>query len=386
MKRLAIITTHPIQYNAPWFELLTARNKIIVKVFYTRGHSGQNGDFDAGFGKVIKWDIPLLNGYDHTFVKNVSEKPGTEHFKGIINPSLTREIEEWGADAILVFGWSFQSHLKCLRYFHGKLPVLFRGDSTLLDEDGGVRKIIRRIILKWVYRHVDIALYPGTNSKAYFVAHGLKERQLAFAPHAIDNKRFSEDDYNLSQQARSWRKELGYREDDIVLLFAGKLEPKKDPGILLELLKRMGNSRIKVLMVGNGELENELKGKAEALGAVQFINFQNQTIMPVVYRLADIFILPSKGPGETWGLAINEALACGRPVIASDKVGGAVDLIRPGMNGYIFKAGNVDDLEDKVMKMTGSGNLREMGKHSLQLISEWNFERIVDSIHLVLKS
>lgn len=385
MKRLAIITTHPIQYNAPWFELLTKRKNAAIKVFYTKGDLSQNGDFDTGFGKVIKWDIPLLTGYEYSFVENVSKKPGTDHFKGVVNPSLNREVAEWKPDAILVFGWSFQSHLNCMRYFHGRIPVLFRGDSTLLDENNGMKKWLRRLFLKWVYWHIDIALYTGTNNKDYFVVHGLEERQLVFAPHAIDNNRFTDHDLTFSQRARSWRKELGFEENDMVILFAGKLEPKKDPGILLELAKRLNDNRVKFLFVGNGEMEKELKEKAEGMKSVRFIGFQNQSVMPIVYRLGDIFVLPSKGPGETWGLALNEALASGVPVIASNKVGGAIDLISPGINGFIFESGNVQDLQKQVMRFLDSPARMTMGSRSEELIHNWNFNRIIDAIESVLK-
>ncbi|HXO74089.1 MAG TPA: glycosyltransferase, partial [Puia sp.] len=170
MKRLAIITTHPIQYNAPWFRMLAQSNRLLVKVFYTWEQSQQGSKFDPGFGKKIEWDIPLLEGYEYCFVKNTAAEPGTHHFKGVINPTLNKEVESWNPDAVLVFGWSFSSHLACMRYFKGRIPVLFRGDSTLLDDKPGVKKWLRRVFLRWVYRFIDYALYVGINNKNYFLA------------------------------------------------------------------------------------------------------------------------------------------------------------------------------------------------------------------------
>ncbi|NII24080.1 glycosyltransferase family 4 protein [Pseudoflavitalea sp. X16] len=386
MKRLAIITTHPIQYNAPWFELLAQSKRLTVKVFYTWGQSIKGGNFDAGFGKVIQWDIPLLKGYDYTFVENTSASPGSHHFKGIVNPGLNKEVATWQPDAILIFGWSFQSHLNCIRYFHKKVPVLFRGDSTLLDEKSGIKRAVRRIFLKWVYRHIDIALYAGTNNKVYFTTHGLRDQQLVFAPHAIDNNRFADPHGELARQAKAWRTKLGYCEDDIVVLFAGKLEPKKNPEILLELAKKITNNKIKFLLVGNGEMEQQLKEKAANMRSVKFLDFQNQSVMPVVYRLGNIFILPSSGPGETWGLALNEAMACGIPVIASDKVGGAIDLIKPGVNGFIFKTGNVQELYSQLSGSIDPLKLIAMGNQSKEIIRLWSFEHILHAIHAIFYS
>src|SRR3954468_9613942 len=111
-KKLAIVTTHPIQYNAPLFRLMSEQgSSFSIKVFYTWSQSRESV-FDKEFGRPVEWDIPLLEGYEYAFVDNVSSKPGSHHFKGIVNPTLTKVIGEWEPDAILVYGWSYSSHLK----------------------------------------------------------------------------------------------------------------------------------------------------------------------------------------------------------------------------------------------------------------------------------
>ena len=163
MKKLAVIITHPIQYYSPLFKLLTERKNMQIMVFYTWEQSKEK-IYDKKFDREIQWDIPLLEGYDYTFVKNISKKPGSGTFKGVINPTLIKEIKSWKADAIMAFGWNHHSHLRAMRYFKGKIPVYFRGDSTLLDEAPGIKTILRRIWLKYVYRFIDFALYLGTNN------------------------------------------------------------------------------------------------------------------------------------------------------------------------------------------------------------------------------
>ena len=142
MKKLAIITTHPIQYYAPVFKLLHQRQQVSVKVFYTWGEQ-VNTKYDPGFNKVIAWDIPLLEGYPFDWVKNTAGDPGSHHFKGIINPDLIGQLKAWHPDALLVYGWGYQSHLKVMRHFKNKLPVLFRGDSTLLDDVTGAKALLK---------------------------------------------------------------------------------------------------------------------------------------------------------------------------------------------------------------------------------------------------
>ncbi len=381
IERLAIVTSHPIQYNAPWFRLLAQSGKVIIKVFYTWEQSSAGAKYDPGFGKVIEWDIPLLEGYEYEFVKNISAEPGSHHYKGIINPDLNQKIQEWKADAILVFGWSFHSHLRCLRFFHKKIPVLFRGDSTLLDERKGWRKLARRLFLRWVFSHVDYALYTGTNNKDYFLKHGLKENQLEFAPHAIDNERFYRKGGEFDEKAKQWRKDLSIEDSDLVVLFAGKFEKKKNPALLLQIAAELKNPDLKFVLVGNGELEASLKEEAKRDNRIHFLDFQNQHIMPVTYRLGDIFMLPSNGPGETWGLAVNEAMACGRVIMVSDKAGCAVDLVKQDKNGIIFPHNQTGEsitflktlLADKE-KLTG------YGKRSVEMIAAYSYKHIVNSI------
>src|SRR5690606_26060757 len=140
--------------------------------------------------------------------------------------------------------------------------------------------------------------YVGTANKDYFIKHGLAPSQLVYAPHAIDNMRFQDDGAkNYENQAREWRKELGYRPEDIVLLFAGKFESVKQPELLIQAVKQTNISLknpIQLLMVGNGPLENDLKWISQSDANIQFLDFQNQTQMPIVYRLGTIFCLPSK--------------------------------------------------------------------------------------------
>lgn len=379
MKKLAIITTHPIQYNAPWFQLLAKRKKIEIKVYYTWSQVEDEEKFDPGFGKVVEWDIPLLDGYEYTFVKNISKNPGSKNYKGINNPTLIQEVNDWKPDAVLIFGWKFKSHLKALKYYHNKIPVLFRGDSNLLDQPKGIKGRIRDRILKNVYKNVDHALCVGSENKRFYKKMGLLESQLAFAPHAVDNYRF-----NRAACDNDFRKELGIPSEDMIFLFAGKLEKKKNPELLANTFLRLNPKNCHLLFVGNGPLENILKEKF-IHPRIHFMDFQNQQLMPSVYKMADVFVLPSQGPGETWGLAVNEAMACGKPVLVSDKCGCAPDLVEDGVTGYVFKSNDEEDLTSKIACMIDQKDvLKKMGKSAFERIQGWSFEKIAEAVEEVV--
>ncbi|MFT3980965.1 MAG: glycosyltransferase family 4 protein [Ferruginibacter sp.] len=384
-KRLAIVTTHPIQYNAPWFRLLTERNRITLKVFYTWSQSAAGKKYDPGFKRDIEWDIPLLEGYDYSFVENTSPSPGTRHYSGIQNPGLVKELDAFKPDAILVSGWNFKSHLHCLRHYHKKIPVLFRGDSTMLDETGGLKSVARRLVLKWVFRHINYALYTGQANKQYFKAHGLTEAQLVFTPHAIDNDRFAGDPSQQSA-AIALRQQLGIGEEEFVFLFAGKFEPKKSPELLISSFMAAGLSGAHLVMVGNGELEQELKNLAEDNRNIHFMDFQNQANMPSVYDMADLVVLPSAGPGETWGLAVNEAMASGKAVIVSDKCGCAADLVQENVNGWLFRANDAAGLTNVIRSVPLRKDvLAAMGNAGQKMISRYSFRQIAEAIETTVQ-
>lgn len=375
-RRLALISSHPIQYNAPLFALTSQEPDIDLMVFYTWGESCLGKKYDPDFEKVIEWDIPLLEGYNYTFVTNTSSDPGSHHFKGIINPSLNQEIEAWKPDVVWVWGWAFDSHLKVMRHFRGKVPVWFRGDSTLLNEPNGfsLKKIARRIFLTWVYRHVDKAFYVGTHNKAYYKKHGLKEFQLVYAPHAVDNNRFSDESGEKSKYALEWRKKLGFKKTDFVILFAGKFEPKKNARFLIEIASNLDSPNLKFLFVGNGILEDKLKSETKNDSRFVFLDFQNQSKMPFLYRVADLFVLPSVGPRETWGLAMNEALASGIKVVASKFCGGAVDVINAN-NGLVFCP--LTEFDNARNYIEQQHLIKEISQQKKSLISAHSFKDII---------
>lgn len=344
-------------------------------VFYTWGTKGAKAKYDPDFKKEIFWDLPLLDGYSYEFLTNTAPNPGSHHFSGIKNPTLINKIKNFTPTAILIYGWAYQSHLKVLRKFKGEIPIWFRGDSNLIDTQRGIKSVLRGLFLRWVYRNVDKAFYVGSANKSYFEAFGLKEKQLVFAPHAVDNDRFAKD---RNQEVSELRQKFNIATNEILILFAGKVEAKKNPDLLLKVFIELSLKGVHLLFVGNGHLEKSLKSQVSNLKSqkIHFMDFQNQTQMPVVYQASNLFVLPSQGPGETWGLAVNEAMACGKAILVSDKVGCASDLVQKGINGEIFQANNFSDLKRKLLDIVNDPiKLMEMGKMSRQLIQDWSFEK-----------
>ena len=369
--KLAILTSHPIQYYAPVFAKLAAKDGIELHVFYGDKGSVGSESFDEGFGQKVQWDIPVLEGYEHTVLPNHSANPGVSSFSGLDCRDIGRRIGEWNPDALLVYGWCYKSHLRALRYAKGRCVTLFRGDSTLLDPKTGFRKLLRDFWLRWIYRHVDGAFNVGKSNREYFLKYGLRPKQLEFAPHSIDNDRFSAEGKEREDEAKAWRAELGIPEDSVTVLFVGKLQGKKAPDLLLDAFAKSGLENAHLIFAGSGEMEDELK--AAAGERVHFVGFQNQSRMPTAYRLGDLLALPSRGPGETWGLAVNEAMACSRPVLVSDRCGCAADLVIPGKTGKVIDPFDVNSVIAALKELClDRTRLHEMGRESFKLIEDWS--------------
>ena len=441
--RLAFIVSHPIQYYVPIYRELEGRIRqtddcqrttddsariSAVKVFYTWRDAGPARD--VKFGKEFAWDIPLMEGYDFKVVPNTSPDPGTHHRQGLVNPDLVERVKAWKPDAVHITGYNYVSHGQAIKELSkAGIPVIFRGDSHLLDDRGPWWKWwIKKSWLSRVYSRPQGFAYVGQNNRDYYRAFGVPERKLFPVPHTIDVGRFAEPHEELEARALAWRRELGIPDDHFVFLYAAKLEPRKRPMELLEAFLAANIERATLLFVGSGELEEALRARvntghgltrikgrispggcadrtgqecsspgtpgsrkgppeeaencelntANSRGSVLFLEFQNQSAMPVVYRLGDALVLPS-GHGETWGLAVNEAQACGRPALVSDCVGCARDIIREGENGSVFRT---DDWEDCVRVMKRMVEAGWRGRREAIRAGAWAFDtsRGVDAL------
>jgi glycosyltransferase involved in cell wall biosynthesis len=382
--RLAVLTTHPIQYNAPLFRELAQRPGLDVHVFY--GWEGTENATDVEFGRRIAWDIPLLDGYNWTLVPNIAADPGTHHFQGLDNPQMNERIKEWRPDAILVYGWAWLTHLRAMLHFKGRVPVLFRGDSTLMSSrTGSIKRLLRRPALIWTYRHIDVALSPGSHNRAYFRAMGVTDARIRHVPHAIDRNRFDPEDAGAQAIAKNIRRDAGIGHGETTFLFAGKLVPRKEVDTLIAAFRRLidAGARARLLIAGDGPERPRLEALAQGAPGITFIGFRNQSEMPGVYLAGDVLVLPSRH--ETWGLALNEALSLGRLAIASDRVGSAVDLLAKKPYGRIFSCGSSTDLARAMSDiLKDPGDIRDLGRLARSDNAAWSIPAAADAIEAVL--
>jgi glycosyltransferase involved in cell wall biosynthesis len=302
------------------------------------------------------------------------------------NPSLGDRLAAFQPDAILVFGYNYLTHYRFLFFGPGRrVPLLFRGDSHRLVPQSGLRAGLRGQWLKLIYGRFAAFLYVGQANKAYFQLHGVPERKLFFSPHAVDNERFFAQAQIAREEAAQWKSSLGIAPARKVVLFAGKFEPKKRPRDLVAAFKQAQLADTTLLLVGNGVQEAVLRQDAAGRADIVFAPFQNQTQMPRTYATADVFVLPSFGSEETWGLAVNEAMCLGRPIIVSDLVGCAQDLVKNHRNGLVFPAGDVAALMAALREaFADPDRLRTWGVQSREIIQNYNYAHATQGLREAL--
>ncbi|PZO16387.1 MAG: glycosyl transferase [Leptolyngbya foveolarum] len=391
MKRLAIISSHPIQYYAPWFRYLTRETDIELKVFYLWDF-GVTEQIDSGFEQAIKWDIPLLEGYSYEFVPNTSRNPGTSHFWGLQNPTLLSQVKAFSPAAVLMMNYNYASLYRFIwQWPKQATPLLFRGDSHRLSSSFGLaaslKERLRRQWISGIYRQFSGLLFVGKANARYFSDHGVSPERLFFSPHSIDNQRFFAQRAIARAQAKAWKAELGIPSHHRVILFAGKFSTKKRPLDLLKAFVAAELPNVSLLFVGAGPLDADLKAAAAPYNNIYLAPFQNQSYMPRTYAAGDVFVLPSYGNGETWGLAVNEAMCLGCSIIASDHVGCVEDLVQRDRNGLVFPAGDIPALTAAIKKtLSNSQRLEEWGNHSQEIIRSYSYAQMTVGLQQALEA
>lgn len=385
-RKLAIIVSHPIQYQCPFFRELAKEPDIDLTVYFSWDAAARQSFSDPEFGKEIQWDIPLLEGYRHIFLKNISPKPSSG-FWGQVNFGIVKALRQERYNALLVFGWnSLTNWLAVLTASFIGLPIFLRGENPLSHEGskGAARRFVKSIVLGWLFRRVIAFLFIGKENKKFYTHYGVPESKMIFCPYAVDNARFMSEAARVNRDAA--RNALGIARDEVMIIFAGKLIAKKRPFDLLHAYERMYAQKKALVFVGDGELRSDLEAYARdhALPNVHFAGFKNQSEIGAYYACADIFVLPS-GVGETWGLAVNEAMCFGLPVVVSEMVGCGLDLVRNGENGYIIPLGAAGALASALDDLAmNQEKRRAWGKRSLEIIGGYTYSKDIEGVRAAL--
>ncbi len=375
--RVAFLTTHPIQYQVPVFRLLDREEELDFRVYYCMLPDAQKQG--EGFGVQFSWDIPLLDGYRYSVLNNVSKTPSVTSFKGCETPEIRSVLQRDEIDVLIVNGWVVKSCLQGLRAARSlRIPCIVRGEANNLRHRPRWKRMLQRVLV----RRYSACLPIGRANRDFYLSHGVNENRLFPAPYCVENERFAAA-VRSPEPGREVRQKHGIPEDATCFLFSGKLQEKKHP---IELIKafcvaRKAHPKMHLLIVGDGEQRQECEAIARRGNVpVHFAGFVNQQEIPAYYSAADCLVLPSDA-GETWGLVVNEGMACGRPAIVSDLVGCSADLITQGETGWTFPFGNWNALADLFIEAARDpAKLHSMGQNARARIDSYSPQQAADGI------
>ncbi len=437
MKKFFIFLSHPIHYHTSVYKIL-AQSKDIDLTVYFYSNFGLGKHFDPQFKTEIDFQKEdILEGYKYVFLKNLSKVRNFKFFD-FINYEIPKIIWREKPDYVLVNSWAyFSDWLVVLACLFSKTKLCLRSENPLRHEFKKPKwKIfIKKIILGFLFKRVNLFFYIGEENKKFLKFYGVDENKMIFTPYAVDNDYFQKEYEKLKNKREELRKELNIPNDAIVILFVGKLIPKKRPLDLLKAYENViRNIRIKesnlfvnsdkfvshsdysihLIFVGEGPLREELENYSKKIYTnynnnsdsfvnsdkfvysdysnnsdkfglnsdygIHFAGFVSQKEISKYYTLADIFVLPSD-IGETWGLVVNEAMNFGLPIIISDMVGCGPDLVKHGENGFIFKTGDINVLSKYLLKLILSKNdLINYGLKSKEIIKEYSYQKSAENI------
>jgi len=369
-------------YQSHLYRLLAQDNRIKLTVLFA-SNAGVRAYHDTGFGgRNLSWDTDLTSGYAHRFLMN-ADRNGVEKFFDQLDWDLLPEITRERCDVLWVHGYSFATlWLGIVAAKLRGIPVMIREEQTLLHERPWWKASVRSLTLRALFFR-STALAIGSNNHAFFQRYGVPTNRIFLVPYTTDNVAWQHNATSLTSSSTDLIGSFGLPPDVPVVLFVGKLQPKKQPDVLVEAFRRVRKVMpCALLLVGTGPLESELRRAVaeQSIPDVVFASFLNRTEISRAYAAADIFVLPSS-LNETWGMVVNEAMNFGLPVIVSDKVGCAPDLVTHGVNGYVFDHHDVQALTSLLANLIGDSALRErFGRRSRERITLWSPQLAVEGL------
>jgi glycosyltransferase involved in cell wall biosynthesis len=365
-----------VYYHAPLYRRIAARREIDFTVIFA-STVGAARPYDAGYTNSVRWDVDALGGYRSLFLKRADRNQPNHGPLALRDLDVIGHIVKGRYDVLWLHGYNYLTHqLAMLAQLACRKPLLVREEQTLIHPRPWMKRALKQVGLKWLLSH-SYALYIGTQNRRWFDHYGVPADRQFFVPYCVDNERLRFDAQRLPSK-RVIRQQFGVPDTaGPLIVTVGRLIPKKQPLFLLEAFRRVRSERqCALLFVGSGQLERDLRNRAReaSIPDVYFSGFLNQSDVSKAYRCAEVFVLPSK-LNETWGLVVNEAMNFGLPVVVTDKVGCAVDLVKNAKNGFVVNSEDPQEMANKLALLVDSPGLRQhLGRTSLEMVDAWNYD------------
>ena len=380
--RVGLLAGSPVPFKIPLYRRISDAADIDLTVIYASDLGVRAiGPELAGYGIAFRWDTDLLAGYRSTFLRGASRNNGYGvSFTQMVDPDIVPLLARKRFDVLWLEGYSSVTHLLAVaaqRALGGAL--IMREEQTLLHPRSLMKTIVKEVVMRSFFAQLDAAVYVSRENRRWLEHYGIPPQHLFSSPYAPDTDRFSAEAERLRPGRDALRREFGFAPDaGPVVLSSSRLVENKQPEMVLEAFRRVRRRRpCALLVVGSGPAEPELRAtvERERIPDVRFAGFLNQSELPRVYAAADIFMLLSKR-GETFGMAVAEAMHFGLALVLSDKVGSAADLLGDGGNGFLVHRDDPEGAASALERLVADDALRErFGESSRERVRDWSLER-----------
>jgi glycosyltransferase involved in cell wall biosynthesis len=367
--RVTVVSPEPTPYRSPLFDLVAARPELELTVIYA-AHTVA--------GRT--WSVEPL--HRSTFLRGLA-LPGLArvlHHDYPVTPGILRALRESRPDVVVVSGWStFAAQAAIAWCRRRRVPYLPLVESHDLGPRKGWRRAVKGAVVPRVLRSAAGALALGTASRDSLVERGAPRERIHIFANTIDVPAWEERQRKLAQRRPELRAEVGAAADDVVVLSVARLGPEKGLDTLVRGVAAARGPKLLLVVAGDGPQRREIEALAQELGVrLRLTGDLPADRIAEAYAAADVFALLSTR--ETWGVVVNEAAASGLPLVLSDRVGAAYDLLRDGENGFLVNAGDVDATGEAFKRLAADGDLRtRAGERSRDLVGGWGYEPSVES-------
>jgi glycosyltransferase involved in cell wall biosynthesis len=360
MKRLVILTEIISPYRIPLFNTLAKEPGVDLHVIFL-------AETDPS---LRQWRI-YKNEIQFSYEVLASWRKRTGRYNVLLNFGLGRALKKAAPDLILCGGYSYLASWEALFWArHHGIPFLLWSESNLQD-------IRRGHALVELFKHEFLKqcagfVVPGRSARGYLSAQQIDDSSIFTAPNAVDNELFCSAAKAARRNAGALRAELNL--PNRYFLFVGRLVPDKGVFDLLSAYAKLNEAtrqQVGLIYAGNGDFRRQLEEQAAGVsGMIRFAGFIQRDQLATYYALADMLILPTYS--DPWGLVVNEAMACGLPVVVSRVAGCAADLVRENWNGLLVSSGDTDSLKTAMESIANNSEQRAgMAANSIQLISNY---------------
>jgi len=369
MKRRLVILTEIISpYRIPLFNALALQSEVDLHVIFLAETDPTLRQWQV-YKEEIQFSYQVLTSW----------RKWIGRYNLLLNGGVVRALVASAPDVILCGGYNYVASWQALIWARGRMiPFFLWSESNAQDLRRGhaVVEFLKREFL----RKCSGFVVPGRAAQEYLCVHKkVKEEVICTAPNAVDNDLFATAAAAARQNAAALRRELDLPER--YFLFTGRLVREKGVFELLSAYAKLDESvrqQVGLVFVGDGVSRQPLEAQASSVspGVIRFAGFAQREQLAIYYALAEMLVLPTYA--DTWGLVVNEAMACGLPVILSRAAGCGSELVRENWNGLLVPPRDVPSLTEAMHSLAGQPGLRaSMGANSAQHIlhyspAEWS--------------